>query len=193
MGEAENIGLPETESSGVEEYRSRLERLQADFTNYKRRVEREREQQSKLANKDLILRILPVLDDFGKAFKSVPGEAANSDWVVGIALVERNLRSILAEEGLNRIDAEGKEFDPEVHEAIFTEEGGEDEQGKIKLVFRDGYYLHDKLIRPAQVSVIKGVKRLPKSVARQKIPVRRGGSKTWVEPSPAPNVGATFL
>ena len=147
---------PEQPNTEVEEYRDLLQRLQADFINYKRRVEREREEQTKSANRELIVKLLPVLDDFARALGTVPEEMADADWVQGMALIERKLRATLEEEGLKRIDAEGRDFDPWEHEAVFCEHSSDHDEGKVKAVFRDGYKLYDRVIRPAQVVVAKG-------------------------------------
>jgi molecular chaperone GrpE len=147
---------PEQTNTEAEEYRDLLQRLQADFVNYKRRVEREREEQTKSANRELILKLLPVLDDFARALGTVPQEMADADWVQGMALIERKLMATLEEEGLKRIGAEGKDFDPWEHEAVFCEQSSDNDEGKVKAVFRDGYKLHDRVIRPAQVVVAKG-------------------------------------
>lgn len=147
---------PEQPNTEAEEYRDLLQRLQADFVNYKRRVEREREEQTKSANRELILKLLPVLDDFAHALGTVPQELADAEWVQGMALIERKLRATLEKEGLKSIDAEGKDFDPWEHEAVFCEQSSDHDEGKVKAVFRDGYKLHDRVIRPAQVVVSKG-------------------------------------
>jgi molecular chaperone GrpE len=149
------LSEPEKTNAEAEECRDLLQSLQADFINYKRRVEREREEQTKSANRELILKLLPVLDDFARALGTVPQEMADADWVQGMALIERKLMAILEEEGLERIDAEGKEFDPWEHEAVFCEQSSDHDQGTVKAVFRDGYKLHDRVIRPAQVVVSK--------------------------------------
>ena len=147
---------PDDANTEVEEYRDLLQRLQADFINYKRRVEREREDERKSANRELILKLLPTLDDFACALGTVPHETADADWVEGIALIERKLIATLEEEGLMRIDAEGEEFDPWEHEAVFCEESPDHDDGKVNAVIKDGYKLHGRVIRPAQVVVSKG-------------------------------------
>jgi molecular chaperone GrpE len=148
----------EAEESHAEEvdYHDMLQRLQADFVNYKRRVEREREEQTRQANRELMLRILPAIDDLRRALDSVPEDVAESEWARGIAHVGRKLMTALEEEGLERIEAEGEAFDPWQHEAVFCEEGPEQEEGTVRSVCRDGYRLHDKVVRPAQVVVCKG-------------------------------------
>jgi len=146
---------PEGTNAEVEEYRDLLQRLQADFVNYKRRVQQEREEQTRSANRELILKLLPILDDFARALGPVPQEMADAEWVKGIALIQQKLMATLEEEGLKRIDAEGKDFDPWEHEAVFCEESSDHDEGRVKAVIRDGYKLHDRVIRPAQVVVSK--------------------------------------
>ncbi|TET12721.1 MAG: nucleotide exchange factor GrpE [Dehalococcoidia bacterium] len=80
---------------------------------------------------------------------------ADAEWVKGIALIQQKLRATLEEEGLKRIDAEGKDFDPWEHEAVFCEASSDHDEGRVKAVIRDGYKLHDRVIRPAQVVVSK--------------------------------------
>ena len=101
------------ERTGKEEqYIDLLQRTQADFINYKHWIEREREEQAKFANADLILKLLPILDDFDRAKQSMPEDIAETDWTRGIELVRNNLTAILEAEGVSRIDAQDKNFDP---------------------------------------------------------------------------------
>ncbi|MEE8470905.1 MAG: nucleotide exchange factor GrpE, partial [Dehalococcoidia bacterium] len=139
-----------------ENYRELLQSVKADFINYKRRVQQDGEDQAKSANKELILKLLPTIDDLERALSSGPQEIADAEWVEGVALIHRKLEATLEGEGLERIDAEGKEFDPWEHEAVFCEESSDHDEGKVKTVLRNGYKLHDKVIRPAQVVVSKG-------------------------------------
>ena len=146
----ERIGYLEKEA---EEYKDLLQRVQADFSNYKKRVDNERSEQAKMANACLIQNLLPIIDDLKYALSAVPSEITESDWVQGIALVERKFREVLREEGVCCIEAEGEEFDPYEHEAVMTEDG--EEEGKVVHVLQEGYKLHDKLLRPARVVVTK--------------------------------------
>ena len=147
----------------AERLRGLLQRLQADFINYKRRVERDRDEYAKSANKELIMKLLPVADDLGRALETLPDEAAASHWGRGVSLVARKLRAILEEEGVSEIEAAGKDFDPWEHEAVFCEECPDGEDGKVKSVLRQGYRLGDTVIRPAQVVVSCG-KEKPRQV-----------------------------
>jgi molecular chaperone GrpE len=147
------VETPDIEQDVVNHSESLHERIKADFVNYKRRVELERVQQAKCANKELILKLLPVLDDFNYALDSVPPDAANEDWFAGISLIKDKLVSILEKEGVTKIDVDGKPFDPHQHEAIFCDDDSEDEQCLVKEVIKDGYKLGGEIIRPAQVIV----------------------------------------
>src|SRR6266700_6627715 len=101
----------------ADEYLRLAQRTQADFINYRRRVEEERAQQTRDANVAYLQKLLPVLDDFERAMANAAPSDLESSWGQGIQLVERNLRGLLAAENLERIAAEGAEFDPREHEA----------------------------------------------------------------------------
>ncbi|MCL4459675.1 MAG: nucleotide exchange factor GrpE [Chloroflexi bacterium] len=148
------------ERKRADEYLRDMQRIQADFINYKRRAEQEKEEQRKFANAMLILRILPVLDDLERAVETVSAQLAGLHWVQGIFLIERKLRKILEEEGLTKIEALGQTFDPRFHEAIIYEETDEHEEGKVIAVLQNGYMMHNRVIRPAVVKVAGTSNRL---------------------------------
>lgn len=150
-----NLELEET-TAREKEYLDLLQRTQADFINYKHRVEREREEQEKFAKADLILKLLPILDDFNRAQEAMPPEISEADWARGIEVIRRKLMVLLEGEGVSKIEAEGKDFDPWEHEALSYEESDKYEEGKVKTVFSNGYRLNGRVIRPAQVAVSKG-------------------------------------
>jgi molecular chaperone GrpE len=140
-----------------ESLRGDLQRMAADFANYRKRNEAERTEFAKFAKADLITRLLDVLDGYDRALASVPedlkGQPGNN-WVEGMWLVERKLRQILEGEGLEPIDSLGKPFDPYIHEAVAHVESDEPE-GTITQEHQRAYRLHDRVIRPALVSVAK--------------------------------------
>lgn len=142
------------EVAKVEELTRDLQRLAADFANYKRRNEAERADFARFAKADLITRLLEVLDDYDRALGTLPEGMRTQPWVEGMWHVERKLRDILSSEGLEPIDPVGKTFDPYVHEAIGHVESDEPE-GVVVDEVRKGYRLHDKVIRPALVTVAK--------------------------------------
>src|SRR5256885_12651180 len=131
-----------------------LQRMTADFANYRKRNEAERADFAKFAKADLIARLLDVLDAYDRALGTVPDELKGSAWVEGMWLIERKLRSILEAEGLQAIDALGKPFDPYEHEAIAHIESDEPE-GTVITEHQKAYRLHDRVIRPAMVTVAK--------------------------------------
>jgi molecular chaperone GrpE len=129
------------------------QRAQADFINYKRRSEQERAELSQFANSVLVLNLLPILDDFERAFVAIPLKLAKMSWVEGIKLVERKLWANLDAQGLSPIKALGKPFDPNLHEAVRQDKGKE---GIVIEEVQKGYKLHDRVIRPTMVVVGNG-------------------------------------
>jgi molecular chaperone GrpE len=128
------------------------QRAVAEFQNYKKRVDRDRESDKAVMKGDLIRRFLPVLDDLERAIKDRPKD---SPWAAGIELITRKFESILKAEGLTRIDAEGQPFDPTYHEAISYEPADGVESGNVIGVVQNGYMLGDYVVRPAQVRVAR--------------------------------------
>jgi len=150
-------GRIESEASTAGEEKSYLvdlQRMAADFSNYRKRNEAERTEFAKFAKADLITKLLDVLDGYDRALASVPDDAKGQPWVEGMWLVERKLRQILDAEGLEPIDSLGKPFDPYVHEAVAHVESDEPE-GTVIEEHQKAYRLHDRVIRPALVSVAK--------------------------------------
>ena len=143
----------EEERAKAERYLANWQRAQADFINYKKRAEQEREEISKFANAVLVLSLLPVLDDFERAFNSLPAKLAGLTWIDGIRLIHHKLMVTLEAGGVSEIKAVGERFDPAVHEAVTQ---GEGEEGKVIEEVQKGYKLHDRVIRPALVVVGKG-------------------------------------
>ena len=125
-------------------YFEQLQRLQAEFENFRKRIEKEKSEIFKNANKDLIIKLLGILDNFELALKHVDDK--------GINMIYSELYSILENEGLKIIKAEGK-FNPEFHEALIHEEGKEN--GKIIEELQKGYMLNDKVIRASKVKISK--------------------------------------
>ena len=131
-----------------------LQRMAADFANYRKRNDAERADYAKFAKADLIARLLDILDAYDRALSTVPEELKGSSWVEGMWLIERKLRQILEAEGLQPIDSLGTPFDPYVHEAIAHIESDEPE-GTVIREHQKAYRLHDRVIRPAMVTVAK--------------------------------------
>ena len=138
----------------VDELTRDLQRMTADFQNYRKRNEAERVEFVKYAKSDLILRLLDVLDGYDRALDTVPEDVKGQPWVEGMWLVERKLRQILDSEGLTPVDSVGKPFDPYLHEAVAHVESDQPE-GTVVSEFQKAYRLHDRVIRPALVTVSK--------------------------------------
>lgn len=133
---------------------SDLQRMTADFANYRKRNEAERAEFARFAKADLIARLLDVLDGYDRALATVPEELKTQPWVEGMWLVERKLRQILEAEGLEPVDSIGKPFDPYQHEAVAHIESDQPE-GTVIDEHQKAYRLHDRVIRPALVTVAK--------------------------------------
>jgi molecular chaperone GrpE len=126
------------------------QRAVAEFQNFKKRLERDRETDQATMKADLIRKVLPILDDLERALQSRPSDDA---WFNGIELIQRKLQSILEAEGVKRMEAEGAAFDPNFHEAISQEPVDGAESGRVVAVVQNGYMLGERVIRPAQVKV----------------------------------------
>ncbi|HAP94008.1 MAG TPA: nucleotide exchange factor GrpE [Desulfotomaculum sp.] len=143
------------QASRAEEYFQRLARLQADFENYRRRTAREKEELVKFATEQLVVSLLPVIDNFERALAS---GCENPDKLLeGVEMIYRQLFDLLAAEGLVPIPAVGERFDPARHEAVSQVESSEHVDDTILEEFRRGYYLKDKVIRPSMVKVARPV------------------------------------
>mgnify|MGYP003087505637 CR=1 FL=1 len=137
-------------NSEIEELKNQLLRLQADFVNYKNRTEREKSNSIILANEGLILKLLPVLDNFNRAFAHVNLE---DDAVKGFVMIKDQFESILKSEMVEEIESDGATFDPNLHNAVMTESKEGVESGIVIETFEKGYKIKDKVIRPSMVKV----------------------------------------
>lgn len=134
----------------AQEYLDALQRERADFVNYRRRVEQEKEQMGQWTTGETVKKLLPVLDDLELAIANRP---AGEPWDNGVELVYRKFQSILEKEGVVRIEAEGNPFDPNLHEAIMQEPSETHESGAVAAVLRQGYMHGERVLRPALVKV----------------------------------------
>lgn len=151
------------------EYLNDLKRVQADFENYKKRQQESQKELGGFLIEKLVLDIVPVLDNFRSATLHVPPEQKDSPWVVGIQYIEKQLETVLTDNGIQTIEVnEGEEFDPKIHEAVSKEqptansqqegeaEGGEPVEPKghiVAKVIQKGYKFGERVIRPAKVIV----------------------------------------
>lgn len=137
------------------EYKDQWLRAVADYKNFKRRAELERAELIRSASVGLVVKLLPIIDDFDRAAASVPPEIEPHAWWAGTKLIAQKLRTILESEGVTPIEALGQDFDPTLHDAVMYEEA-EGQDGKVIAEFQKGYRVHDRVLRPAMVKVGKG-------------------------------------
>lgn len=148
----ETADVQEAEEGIPDPIQDQLIRLQADFQNFRKRSEREKEDIVRYANEGLIIKLLNVADNFERAIQS---EKEHDAFFEGIELVYADFKKVLQSAGLEEIESDGATFDPELHHAVITEEHGDFEAGKITETFQKGYRLNGKVIRPAMVKVAK--------------------------------------
>jgi molecular chaperone GrpE len=141
--------LAEAESK-TSEYKDNWLRSQAEFQNYRKRIDRDNEMMYVSMKGDILKKVLPILDDLERALQNRP---AGDAWANGIELVARKFQNILESEGLKKIEALGAEFDPNFHEAISHEAADGAKSGHVIGVVQNGYMLGDRVIRPAMVRV----------------------------------------
>ena len=134
-----------------DEYLALVQRVQADFDNYRKRALRDQERLVAHAHERLVRELLPILDDLERALESAERHE-EAQLVDGVKLVQKSLRAALAKEGLTEIDTSGP-FDPHVHEALLTQPAEGAEPGSVLDVVQRGYCLGDKIVRPARVIV----------------------------------------
>jgi len=154
QGEAEDpmAGL----QGDLDRFRDLALRSQADFENYKKRSAREKEEAIKYANSSLLERLVGIIDNFELGLAAAKEQGADSPIYSGMVLVQKQLNDLLAENGLQPIEAEGKTFDPNMHEAIAHEPSDRVPEESVVRQTRRGYRLKDRLLRPAKVIVSSG-------------------------------------
>jgi molecular chaperone GrpE len=135
------------------EYLSGWQRARAEFANYKKRQEAEREELRRTSTQALLLKLLPVVDDFERALQTVPKESAGEGWLDGTKMILRKLQALLESEDVTPIEAAGQPFDPLWHEAILQEETDEHPDGYVIEEMQRGYRLGNRVLRPSMVKV----------------------------------------
>lgn len=132
------------------------QRTQADFENYRKRVEGLKSEWIKSANTDLILKLLPLMDNFRRANMHLPENLKNDNWALGVTQIEKQFENILSQEGAQRIETKaGDIFDHNIHEAVTAQESDKFKTDQIIQVLEDGYMFGDKVLRPVKVVVAK--------------------------------------
>ena len=140
----------------LDRFRDLALRSQADFENYKKRCAREKEEAIKYANSSLLQRLVAIIDNFELGLAAAKEQGPQSPIYSGMVLVQKQLNDLLAENGLQPIEAEGKPFDPNLHEAIAHEPGDTVPEGTVLRQVSRGYRIKDRLLRPAKVVVSSG-------------------------------------
>ncbi|MHC1764662.1 MAG: nucleotide exchange factor GrpE [Verrucomicrobiia bacterium] len=153
----EQIGRWKEQAEKAQEHWDRLLRVSADFDNFKKRSARERQEAIRFANEGLIEKIIPVLDNMEMALAAAAQpEVGDSDGLkTGVEMIYNQLKTILADAGLEQIHAAGQPFDPAWHEAVSQQESADVPEGTVLHQIRKGYKLRERLIRPASVVVAK--------------------------------------
>ena len=140
----------------ADEHLALAQRAQADYANLKRRSAEEREAMLGLANEALLAKVVALADDFDLAIEHVPAEARDTPWLEGIAAIDRKLRQLLESEGVTPIEALGRPFDPQVHEAVAHVPGSGRPEDEVVGEIRRGYRIRDRVLRPSLVAVSDG-------------------------------------
>ena len=153
----EAIAELQTLAAKGREHWEMLLRTTADFDNFKKRAARERQDAVKFANESLLQKLIPILDTFDMALSAAANakEGTAQSLQTGVSMILSQFRSVLTEAGLEEIDATGKPFDPNFHEAVSQQESADVAEGHVLQQLRRGYKLKDRLLRPATVIVAK--------------------------------------
>jgi len=138
----------------ADRYHSNWQRSAADFQNWKRRTDQEKTELTRFAESALTTDLLRVLDDFERAFMSLPPELRTFTWIEGVYLIGQKLYGLLQARGLTPIEAAGQDFDPHLHEAVLREDDAEGAESLVVVQeLQRGYRLHDRVLRPTMVKV----------------------------------------
>ena len=154
----QNVQQPDATAqaeAAAAEMKSRYVRLQADFANFKKRTATEKQQISEVVKMDVLQNILPVIDNFERALQ-VPQDSLSDElksFVDGYTMIYKQLMTVLEKEGVTKIDAVGKPFDPNYHQAVMRVPSDEYDNDVVVEVLQEGYLLGDKILRPAMVKV----------------------------------------
>lgn len=141
--------------SQAEEYLDGWQRARAEFANYKKRIQKEREDSRSFITAEIMSKYITVVDDFERALSDRPSDGASDAWAEGVDMIYRKLKTILESEGVEEYSPEGEIFDPNFHEAIGFEESDDHDEGMIFQVIQPGYKIGERVIRPAIVRVAK--------------------------------------
>jgi len=136
-----------------DKFKDLYQRARADFDNYQKRSQRDQAQERKFAHGNLALDLLPVIDNFDRATAAAQQAGEKGPLVQGVAMVQAQLLDLLRRHGITPIDAQGKPFDPNLHQAMLQQPSGQHPPGTVVQVLEPGYMIHDRVLRPARVAV----------------------------------------
>lgn len=139
-----------------EEMIALAQRVQADFDNYRKRMSTEKEEIRAFALFDFMTVMIPILDDFDHALETATGGGVSGTYVEGMEMIRKKILQLFEQQGVTEIEARGQVFDPHYHEAAMQTDEGEGEPGTVIEVFRKGYIMKGRILRPAVVKVYKG-------------------------------------
>jgi len=139
----------------IDEMKAGWQRTQADFDNFRKRTHDELSKRELNGKLNVILDLIPVFDNFDRAYQHIPDEDKKKDWVIGIIAIEKQFQTILNNMGIEKYHVEGKKFDPETAEAMMTVKSKKPD-GTVIEELEPGYKMNDKIIRYARVKVSKG-------------------------------------
>jgi molecular chaperone GrpE len=142
------------QAAQAQDYLLGWQRERAEFANYKRRIEQQQKDSYANASGDVLKKLIPVIDDFDRALGSIPDDIKTNPWVSGTSMIQRKMTKILDDFGVTVIDPAGQLFDPNLHEAVTTQESDQ-ESGTVLEVLQKGYQMGDRLLRPALVKVAR--------------------------------------
>ena len=137
------------------EYKDGWQRERADYSNYRKRTERQHSETLQDATVQLLRKFLPIIDDLDRAIENIPCEFDDTAWYEGVALIQRNVEKFISENEIEEIDPLGCEFDPNYHEAIGTEDSAVYSSNQVSDTLQKGYLINGRIIRPALVKVAK--------------------------------------
>jgi molecular chaperone GrpE len=151
--EQEKTTTPPALEKQAKEYLEGWQRERSEFANYKRRMEREMKELAANAAAGAFLSLLPIIDDFDRAFSTIPTDLQGNAWMDGVSGIHRKFQKILEDQGITVIDPVGEVFDPTQHEAVGTENSDTVESGHVTATLQKGYLRGDRVLRPALVRV----------------------------------------
>jgi len=163
------------------EYLDGWQRARAELSNARKRFQREQQGAYANAKADMLVRLLPIIDDFERAFADLPDELSDHTWIQGIKLVQQKAQGILIQEGVEPIEAAGQEFDPLWHQAVTHEPSEEVPEGQVIAEMQKGYSMGDRVLRPSMVRVSSGPPPEPEPEEEPDLEDRDSGAEEGTE------------